>query len=302
MNLFKSQKLKPMLLKEIDKPFNSKEYLFELKFDGIRTIMFVSNNEFKIISRNGIDMTNIYPELKIIKSMFKKETIIDGEIIMMYNGKPSFSKLQERNHLRNKNRIEKESINNKVTFIAFDILYEGEDLTNLDLLKRKEILNKYKDNNVFVKSKIYLYEGIKLFKYVKKLGLEGIVAKRIDSKYEINTRSSNWIKIKNNKEETFVIGGYIIKKNDYLSLILGEYRNGLLYYVGNASLTKNLDLYDKVIKSKVIKKSPFIDYDKVGSLYIKPNIECEIKYLERTKSNHLRQPIIKRRKNAIKRI
>ena len=289
MNIWNNRKWKPMLLKEINKPFNDKNYLYEIKFDGIRTIMYVSNNEFSIISRNGINMPNTFPELKSIQKMFKNKTIIDGEIILMDNGKPSFSSLMTRYRLKNKNRIKEESINNKVTFIAFDILYDNKDLTDLKLIDRKKLLNKYKDTDVFVKSKIY-DDGIKLFNNIKKLGLEGIIAKLKNSKYEINTRSFNWIKIKNNKEEFFYIGGYNIKKNG-ISLLLCDNKYN---YVGNVSLTKNLDLYNKVINCKIINKSPFINYENNNSIYIKPNITCKVKYLEITKNNHLRQPVIVR--------
>ena len=297
MNLWKEKSWTPMLLKEIDKPFNSKDYLFEIKFDGIRTCIFVSKDHFEIRNRNHTDMTNLYPELKNIQKYFSQKTILDGEIIAVENDKPSFSKLQKRSHLKDKNRIKTESENNPVIFIAFDILYLDKDLTNLDLLKRKEILSTFQDSDFFIKSPVYLENGIKLFKFVKKQKLEGIIAKKIDSTYEINTRNDNWIKIKNLIEEDFYIGGYEKKKNNYISLYLGEKKNNKLYYVGNASLTNNTKLYHDILNLKVINKNPFCDFEDKNINYVSLKIKCKVKYLERTQNNHLRQPIIVRRTN-----
>ena len=283
----------PMLLKEIDKPFNSNDYLYEIKFDGIRALIFVSESTFKIMSRNKIDITYLYPELKEIQKNIKNKIILDGEIVCFNNNKPSFSKLQERSHIKDKNKIKEMCLNNPVTYVGFDILYYDEDLTNLSLIDRKEKLNTLKENDYFFISKVYK-KGIDLFNKIKKLDLEGIIAKKKDSVYQINTRSFDWIKIKNLKVEDFIVGGYEIKKGDYISLLLGELKNKKLYFVGKASLTKSNSLYNKVVNSKEI-SSPFVDYNK-RAIYIKPNLKVKIKYLERTKENHLRQPVIKKEK------
>ena len=291
MSIWTNRNWQPMLLKEIDKPFDSKEYLFEIKYDGIRACIFVSNNTFEIKTRNNHTITHLFPELIKIKKLIKKDTIIDGEIIIMGKNGPSFKEVSKRMHLKNRKTIEFESINNPVIFVGFDILYQNKELTNLNILERKKILDKIKENDVFIKSKIYLYDGIKLFNTIKKHNLEGIVAKKIDSDYQINTRSNNWIKIKNNKEEIFIVGGYINKKNNYISVLLGEIKNNKLYYVGNASMTKKNKNYNKIINSK-IGKNLFINHDKDAN-YINTKIKCKVKYLERTDNNHLRQPIIK---------
>ena len=296
MNIWKDKNWAPMLLKEIDNPFNKKEYIYEIKFDGIRAIIFVSPNYFKIQTRNKVDITNLYPELKSIQKLVKKETIFDGEIVSFENDRPSFLKLQKRNHLKNEDRIKIESLNNPVTYVCFDILYQGKNLIDLSLKERKDILNKFKISDNFYISKTY-NNGIDLFNKTKKLKLEGIVAKKIDDKYEINTRSSSWIKIKNLRKEKFIIGGYEKRKGNYISLLLGELKNNKLYFVGKASLTDSNILYDKVVNNKKINKSPFENYKNKSSIYITPNIKCEVKYLERTKENHLRQPIIIKEKN-----
>ncbi len=291
MNMWKDRSFKPMLLKQIKKPFNDKDFIYELKFDGHRALIFVNNKNILVQSRNGKDITFLYPELESIKKIVNKNVIFDGEIICESDGKPSFKKIQTRSHLKDKNKIKKEMINNPVKFIVFDILYENKDLTNLNLLKRKEILNKYRDTDVFIKSKFIKEKGVELFKKIKKLKLEGIVAKNVNGKYHINKRTDDFIKIKNIERDKFYIGGYIENKNNTISLLLGEYLDNKFMYVGKVIMSKNKNLYDKL---KVKKKSKnYFDNYKDKGIFIKPELACYIEYLERTKSNSLRHPIYK---------
>ena len=291
MNIWKDRSWSPMLLKEIAKPFNNNDYIYEIKFDGIRACIFVSPKSFQIISRNNVDITYLYPELRSIQDLVDKETIFDGEIVSFENGKPSFSKLQERSHLKNNERINLESRKNPVTYICFDILYQGKNITSLKQIQRKKILNKYKDGDYFCKSKFFS-NGISLFENIKKLNLEGIVAKRKYDSYEINSRNNSWIKIKNFKKGLFRILGYERKKGNYISLILGEKKGKKYEYIGKVSLSENSDLYKKVIISKKVVGKKINGYKNKGSIFITSNLLCPVKYLERTKNNHLRQPVI----------
>lgn len=291
MNLWKNKNFTPMLLEEIKKPFNSVDHIFEIKFDGIRALIFVSPKEIYIQSRNKKDLTPIFPELENIKKLVKNPTIFDGEIVLFCNGLPSFSELLRRLHLKNTNNIHTSSIENPVVFIAFDILYEKKDLTSLTLLERKKHLSFYKDTDYFTKIKYIDKDGIKLFKSVKKLKLEGIVAKNKTSKYYINKRTEDFIKIKNIQRSSFIIGGYEKKKNDILSLSLGEYVDNSLNYVGKVSINKKAKIYNKILKMKKT-KNHFTDYNE-NINYIKPNLSCTVEYLEKTKNNHLRHPIYK---------
>lgn len=291
MNIWTNRKWKPMLLKEIEKPFDNKEYIYEIKFDGIRAILFVTKNKIKIMSRNNVDLTYLFPELESITKIVKKNTIFDGEIISIDDKNlPSFSKLSERLHLKNKVKIKQNSLNNKVTFIAFDILYEGKELTNLPLLKRKEILSLYKDTDEFIKTKYIEEKGIKLFKEIKKLKLEGIVAKLKNSYYHINERTNDFIKIKNIQREEFLICGYTTNTKN-ISLYIGEQKNKKIEFVGKCSLSMNNSNYKKIIE-KNNNKNPFNNYYKKIN-YIKP-IKCLIEFTERTKSNNLRHPSLKK--------
>ncbi|MBO5095912.1 MAG: hypothetical protein J6B98_03475, partial [Bacilli bacterium] len=137
MSLWNMVPLKPMLLKEVNKPFNDKDYIFEIKFDGIRAIIYANKKSVKIYSRNGKDITHLYPELQTIKKVVTKNTIFDGEIVLFDNNVPSFEKLLRRNNVKSLSKIEYYQESNPVTYMCFDILYEGKDLTNLTLMERK---------------------------------------------------------------------------------------------------------------------------------------------------------------------
>lgn len=283
--------IKPMLLGEIEEVFDSKEYLYEVKYDGIRVLVFVSNDKVVIRSRYGIDITGLFPEMKVLCKMVKGNVIFDGEIIMLDNNKVSFSKLQKRIHLKNKKTIEFLSKTNPVIFICFDVIYEGKDLINLSLLERKDVLSNYKDNDVFIKSTYVIGDGTKLFNAIKKLDMEGIVAKKINSKYLVNERSDNWLKIKNYKSGDFIILGYINKEESHvISLVLGEHLNKKIVYVGKVVLGKKRNLADKILKMK--KSKAVLKIKDKDVIYIKPEIKCLIKYLERTENGLLRQPFV----------
>lgn len=283
--------IKPMLLGEVREVFDSKEYLYEVKYDGIRVLVFVSKDKVVIRSRYGIDITGLFPEMMVLCKMVKGNVIFDGEIIMLDNNKVSFSKLQKRIHLKNKKTIEFLSKTNPVIFICFDVIYEGKDLINLSLLERKYVLSNYKDNDVFIKSTYVIGDGTKLFNAIKKLDMEGIVAKKINSKYLVNERSDNWLKIKNYKSGNFIILGYINKEESHvISLVLGEYLNKKIVYVGKVILGKKRNLTDKILKMK--KSKAVVKIKDKDVIYIKPEIKCLIKYLERTENGLLRQPFV----------
>lgn len=283
--MFEEKNIKPMLLQEI--PFNFNDvYLYEIKFDGIRAIIYANSKSIVIKTRNNIDVTHLFPELLEIKKIVKKNTIFDGEIVILENNKPSFTSLQKRLRIKNIDKINNASINNPVTFVAFDILYLNKSLLNKKLIDRKKILDKFKDTKYFVKSKVFS-DGKNLFKSVCDLGLEGIVAKEKTSIYYPGVRTKTWIKLKNIKQDYFYIGGYIKNKMSY-SLLLGEKNNQKLYYVGKIKINNKSDILNKVLKAKIVKNN-FVNYNEEG-LFIKPDIKIKINYLEKTKNNMLRHP------------
>ncbi len=277
-----------MLIAEIPFVFSNK-YLYEIKFDGIRALIYVNKDNINIRTRNNVDVTHLFLELHGIKNIVGRDNcIFDGEIVLFDKDRPSFSSLQKRLRIKNKYRIKEESIDNPVQFVVFDIIYQNKDLTNEILVDRKKILYKYKDTDYFFKSKVYS-NGKKLFASVKKLGLEGIVAKEKDSFYYVNKRSNVWIKLKNYQTDEFYIGGYIKNSTSY-SLLLGEKKNNKLYYVGKIKVSNNKDITKEVLSNKK-SSNPFCNYENAG-IFIKPSIKITINYLEKTKSNMLRHPFM----------
>lgn len=295
MNLFTNQDFVPMLLNEIKKPFNDPDYIFELKFDGIRTLLFAEPKKITIRNKRGNILNNRYPELLNITKMVTKKVIFDGEIIIMINGKPSFDKLQERALLKNKLKIKYFAKTFPVIFIAYDILYEDKDLTHLPLIKRKKILNKYHNTENFIKSECFDEKGKDLYKLVVKENLEGIVAKKKDSKYYINKRTKNWIKIKNLKDEDFYICGYK-EENDkaMASLLLGKKKKKNLIYAGTVNIGRKKSEF-QFIKKIPINKNP--SFTKEGYINLIPNVKCTILFMEKTKKGFMRQPIYKKLSN-----
>ena len=286
--MFDGRNIKPMLVAEIPFAFENK-YLYEIKFDGIRALIYVNKNNISIRTRNNVDVTHLFLKLHSIKNIVGRDAcIFDGEIVLFDKGRPSFSSLQKRLRIKNKDRIKEVSLDNPVQFVVFDIIYQNRDLTNKTLVERKKILDKYKDTDSFVKSKVYS-DGEKLFTFVKKLGLEGIVAKEKDSLYYVNKRSTVWIKLKNYQTDEFYIGGYVKNKTSY-SLLLGEKKKNKLYYVGKIKVSNNKDITKEVLAKKKI-NNPFDNYESVG-IFIEPNIKIIINYLEKTKSNMLRHPFM----------
>ena len=286
--MFNDKNIKPMLLAEIPFCFESK-YLYEIKFDGIRALIYVNKKEINIRTRNNVDVTQLFSELDGIKNIVGRDfCIFDGEIVLFDKGKPSFSSLQKRLKIKNAERIKEASLDNPVQFVVFDIIYQNKDLTNKTLVERKKMLDKYKDTDYFIKSKVYS-DGKKLFASVKKMGLEGIVAKEKTSNYYVNKRSNVWIKLKNYQTNEFYIGGYVKNSTSY-SLLLGEKKNNKLYYVGKIKVSNNKDITKKVlVKEK--RSNPFCNYEGDG-MFIEPNIKITINYLEKTKSNMLRHTFL----------
>ena len=298
MNLFQEKNIKPMLLEEQKEPFNSEKHYFEIKYDGIRALIYVSPKEFTIKSRNNNDITKKFPELKEMQKLVTSKTIFDGEIVIFNKNIPDFSEVLKRSHLTKEREIMIQSKENPVVFICFDILYQQKELINKPLWKRKEILNKIPDTETFIKS-IYIEEkGITFFKKIKELHLEGIVAKEKDSTYITSTRSFSWIKIKNLQTEVFYIGGYSEKESTpFFSAYLGEFQNNQFYYVGKVSIPKKEKIYEEIKKIKR-KTSPFRNFKEQNILYCSPKKACFVEFLERSKKG-IRNPVYRGIKTSL---
>lgn len=213
-DLFDKKSIKPMLIGTTGEGFDSDDYIFELKLDGERCIAYPDGIGTDLRNKRNVKLLPKVPELSQIHKCVKKRCILDGELIVLINGKPDFSSVQARSLMSNTFKIELAAKKTPASFIAYDILYlNGEKLTGIPLIERKKLLadNVKKENALFAVSRYSDGIGTKLYEQTKQLDLEGIVAKRKDSRYYFDKRTKDWIKIKYLKDDDFIICGYIYK-------------------------------------------------------------------------------------------
>ena len=302
--------IKPMLAFP-SKPFNDKDWLYEIKFDGTRAICYVDreNENVRFLNRRLLWFQDRYPELKDIwKNCEGKKIILDGEIVVFEKGKPSFWKLAEREHVDDELRIQILSKKYPAALIVFDILHlDGKDLINLPLVERKKILKEVvNETKNFLISETF-EEGIELFEKVKEMGLEGIMAKKKASIYEIGKRSKNWLKIKATKTMDAIICGFTKgegKREKYFgALLLGVWDQGKLRYIGRVGTgnwsEKDLERIKAELEKLKSNSNPFDVFEEEKEIiekttFVKPKLVAEVEFLELTQDKKLRAPSFKR--------
>ena len=295
MNLFEKRDIKVMLISQEKEAFDDTNYIYELKLDGIRCIAYIDKNSVDLRNKRNDKVLFRYPELSnIYKQLNCDNVILDGEIFILKDSKTDFYEMQRRSLMSDKFKIELASKKLPVSFSAFDILYkDNEQLTDLPLIERKEILqNSIKENDRISITRYIETEGKKLFELTTKNELEGIVAKKRDSKYFFGKRTKDWIKIKNFEDDDFVICGYIEKEANVTSIVIGKYNEqNELVYKGHVTLgVSNQAL--KIIKSQKTLETPLFD-TKDNTIWIEPKIVCAVKYMQKTESGGMRQPVFK---------
>jgi bifunctional non-homologous end joining protein LigD len=277
----------PMLATLVDEPFNDKEWLFEIKWDGYRALAFIENGKLRLVSRKQNEFGG-YPELNDLPRLVKARTaILDGEIVALDDqGRASFSLMQQHNSDRGaQSKI-------PIAYYAFDLLYlDGYSLFRVDLEKRKEILRQiFEDSDVLRYSDHYPERGIALYQAAKEKELEGIVAKRRGSCY-LQKRTREWLKVKATQEQECVIGGYTDPRGSrehFGSLVLGLYDDKKrLIPVGQAGTgftqQTHLAMWKRLQKLET-DRSPF--FGKPDSPrrvhFIRPELVAQIKFTEWT--------------------
>lgn len=283
-----------MLISEMKDPFDSPEYIFEIKWDGIRCISFLGNETDMRNKRNKL-MIPIFPELEELHKHVKHKCIIDHELLVFKKNMPDFYEVQKRALMTNPFKIKLAADKYSASIIAYDILYyKDKDLTMLPLMERKKILEEAViESNTISVSRYVENEGIKLFELVKEKGLEGIVAKRKDSLYWQGKRTKDWIKCKIMSTEDCVICGYIQKENNMISLVLGQYNTDELVYKGHVTLGVSLRILNQH-KYKIIDYSPFgyIPKGNEDVVWLVPKLVCIVESMP-TEKTSFRQPVFK---------
>ena len=289
------QSIYPMLAESIPDPFDSRDWLFEIKWDGYRAVAFIENGKVRLVSRNQNELTSRYPELKDMAGYVKaKNAILDGEVVAVdEHGKPSFSLMQQRTGFRPGGKRGPTNSAVPVLYYAFDLIYaDGEDWRKVSLEDRKrKLVSLITPGDALRFSDHYEEHGKALFEIAKQKGLEGIVAKRRSSCYE-ERRSRDWLKIKIRHTIECVIGGFTEPEGSrahFGSLVLGLYdKQGRLIHVGQAGSgfnQKALAEMWKTLKKLETKPSPF--FGEVEALrrvaaWVKPELVAEIEYSEWT--------------------
>jgi bifunctional non-homologous end joining protein LigD len=287
--------IRPMLATLTDKPFESKDWVYEIKFDGYRALAFIDKGDLRLVSRNQNEMTRDFPEIgDLPQRIAAKQAVIDGEICVLDDeGRPSFSLMQQRTGFEpGKPRRRTNAGGLPLVYYAFDLVYlDGYSLMRVDLEKRKELLQKIlRTDGTFRYSEHFVGMGMELYEAAKQKGLEGILAKKRNSSYQ-QKRSSEWLKIKITQRQEAVIGGYTEprgSRENFGSIVLGLYdKQGRLVPVGQAgsgfTQKTNAEVYKRLQKLETA-KSPFsAKPDSTRGLhYVKPELVAEIKFTEWT--------------------
>lgn len=288
----------PMLAESIEKPFDDKDWLFEIKWDGYRAIAFVEGGKVRLVSRNQNELTGRYPELKDMPDFIQAKTaILDGEVVALdADGRASFSLMQQRTGFRPGGKKAATKADVPVLYYAFDLIYlDGYDWRRVNLEERKKKLREIlMPGDSLRYSDHYEEQGKALFEIAREKKLEGILAKRRDSYYE-ERRSRDWLKIKIRHRMACVVGGYTNpegSRSHFGSLVLGLYdKQGRLIHVGQVGSgfdQKLLASLFKTLKKIETKKNPF--YGEVEALrqvsWVKPELVAEIEYAEWTEGTN----------------
>ncbi len=283
-----------MLISEMVDPFDSPNFIYEIKWDGIRTLSFLDTKTDMRNKRNKL-MVPIFPELESLYKQVKTKCIIDHELLVLKNGIPDFYEVQKRALMSNSFKIKLAADKYPASVIAYDILYyKDKDITMLPLMERKKYLTDVViENNLISVSRFIENDGIKLYELVEEKGLEGIVAKRKDSLYWQGKRTKDWVKCKIMSTDDCVICGYIPKENNMTSLVLGQYDDDVLVYKGHVTLGVSLRIL-KEHKYKTIDYSPFgyIPPGNQDCVWLAPELVCIVESMP-TEKESFRQPVFK---------
>ncbi len=285
--------LEPMLIASEKPAFNDKDFIYELKLDGTRALVYL-DQDTKIFNKRRLSLQHKFPELKQLHTYVKHRCILDGELFVYHDNHVDFFASQKRSLLSDRFKIQIASEQIPASFTAFDILYDKDRLViDEPLMKRKQRLARLikKEDQRFSVSRYIEEDGISLFELTTKQSLEGIVAKRKDSLYYPGKRTKDWIKCKNWLEDDYVICGYIEKEKGIISFVIGQYDNRELIYKGHVTMGTSLRFFEAHQPQK--SQCPFktVPSGNENAVWLKPTLVCVVAYMEKTPQDSLRQPI-----------
>lgn len=285
------ERISPMLASS-GEPFDNPDWIYEIKWDGSRTIAFLSD-KVRLQDRRLVDITYQFPDLTLLHKYIKaREAILDGELVVLKNGKPSYKSIMSRKHQQNLIKINLLSKTMPAIFITWDILYlNGKPLIELPLTERKSYLEKIVKQSEIIRISDFVFaHGKTLFEETGKCGLEGVMAKKSDSKYLIGKRSKLWLKLKHFIVLNAVIIGY---RTDKTAFVLGLYddENNIIPIGSCESGLSHKELsafYNVVNDIKV--SDDYYKYKEKNVQWLKPILTCKVRFMEWSENMKMRAP------------
>jgi DNA ligase D-like protein (predicted ligase) len=280
-------------------PFEDAAYLFQVKWDGVRILAHVGQGRVYLHNRKLSERTLHYPELLRLADLVQGEAVLDGEMVALKEGRPSFPLVLERDLVAPGTAAARRAkVLVPVCYMIFDIVYRnGKDLTGLPLRVRQDILAETVAEDDVVHLVESFDSGVALFGAVTEQEMEGIVAKRRESAYVTGKKSDAWLKIKKRMRQLAVIGGYTVKQGQINALLAGAYLGERLVYIGRvATGLRGSDLagLTPFLRNSRRETPPFAGAspgkDKV---WVEPQLVMLVEFLEWTGDLRMRQPVIK---------
>lgn len=290
--------IEPMLARP-GKPFDSDNYLFEIKWDGTRALAFI-DKDVRLLNRRRVEMGSRYPELADLRKL-PKGTVLDGEIVVMRDGKPDFAALQAREHTRDLRRIASLARRTPASYVAFDLLYcRGQAILNEPLSSRRErlrgLLHCLKSPQITMSEGVE-GRGVEFFAHAQQLGLEGVVAKRLAGRYLPGKRCDSWIKIKRQLILPCVVIGFLPQGSDDFESLLIAAQDGPdkpPRYVGRVG--SGFDFQERARINRYLwshrRDGPAVAAWEKRALWVEPGLYCTVRCMERTASGQLRAPTV----------
>jgi bifunctional non-homologous end joining protein LigD len=296
----------PMMARLSELPAEEEGWAYEVKWDGVRAIAYSTPGELRLQSRNLNNVTARYPELRPLnRELGSLSAVLDGEIVAFdEQGKPSFERLQGRMHLTREAEVKRRAKSEPVSFQIFDLLYlDGHSLLDLPYEERQRLLERLDLNGAAWRTPGYHRgDGAKLLAGTGDLGLEGIVAKRLDSRYRPGGRGREWLKVKNTLRQELAIGGWLPQKEttDQLgALLVGHYDGDppqlrFAGKVGTGFTRKGAAELLERLRPLARDSSPFVGRQpERGSNFVEPALVAEIEFRSITRDRILRHAAYK---------
>jgi bifunctional non-homologous end joining protein LigD len=288
-----------MLAAKRAEPFDDERWWFEVKWDGFRSVVGYARGELRARSRRGLDLLSRFPEINSVE--IPDGVVVDGEIVAFDDdGRPSFSLLQQRTGFGAARSEEPRGVN----LVVFDVLFHGEDVTGLAYEERRDILGRLELAPPIIVPEPTPTNGVSLYEAVAARGMEGIVAKRLGSRYQPGRRSEDWQKISIMHNLLAVVGGYLPgeggRSATFGSLLVGLYQPiGLRWIgaVGSGFTDSSLQAFRDALTQIEREVSPFTNEVIVPGgarpVWVEPAIVVKVEYKEWTHDDHLRAPVYK---------